>query len=141
MPTKRTWRQREVVAFLTAYQAYELLTGEIIYPVRGYNGYGNGYSTDLHRFIDDRMRSDWMTHRVELLEFQVGISPELPNELPWLFVYGAPGTRPWGWWLLEEHPLINSDDEIGAEHKYLDRTGLWLPGERAMFEAAGRDAD
>jgi hypothetical protein len=139
MPTKRTWRERQNVSFLTAYQAYELLTGEIIYPVRGYDGYGDGWGLDLHAFISDAMRADWMTHRDELLAFHVGIRPELPNERPWLLCGGAPGTRPWAWWVLEQHPLVDSN-EIGAEHEYLSRTRLWLPGERAMFEAAGRDA-
>jgi hypothetical protein len=135
VPTKRTWRERQSVSFPTAYEAYELLTGEIICPVRGYDGYGDGWGTDLHRFIGDRMRSDWMTHRDELLEFHVGIRPELPNERPWLPCGGAPGTRPWAWWALEEHPPINAD-EYEHEHRYLDRTGQWQRDERALFEAA-----
>jgi hypothetical protein len=139
MPTKRTWRERQSVSFPTAYEAYELLTGEIIYPVRGYDGYGDGWGLDLHRFIDDRMRADWTAHGDELLEFHVGIRPELPNERPWLLCGGAPGTRPWAFWALGKHPPIR-DEEIGAEHLYLSRTNQWLPGERAMFEAAGRDA-
>jgi hypothetical protein len=40
--------------------------------------------------------------------------------------------------VLEEHPPIR-DDEIGHEHRYLTRTGQWLPGERALFEAANLD--
>src|SRR5262249_37840062 len=48
---------------------------------------------------------------------------------------GAPGTRPWAWWWLEEHPPIG-DDESGDE--YLTRTKQWLPGERKLFEAAKR---
>jgi hypothetical protein len=42
MPTKRTWRERQSVEFPSAYQAAELLTGEICYPVIQYTGYGDG---------------------------------------------------------------------------------------------------
>jgi hypothetical protein len=139
MPTKRTWRERQVVASLTAYQISELMTGEITYPVRNYTGYGDGYGEDLHAFIDDRMRADWAVHGDELLEIWISGSDEWPNELPWLFFYGAPGTRPWAFWALGKHPPINAD-EYEHEHRYLDRVDLWLPGERAMFEAAGRNA-
>jgi hypothetical protein len=38
MPTKRTWRERQSVEFPSAYQAAELLTGEICYPVIQYTG-------------------------------------------------------------------------------------------------------
>ena len=47
MATKRTWRERQGVEFLSAYQASELLTGEINYPVMGYDGYGDGVGKDL----------------------------------------------------------------------------------------------
>jgi hypothetical protein len=137
MPTKRTWRERQNVSSLTAYQIAELMTGKIIYPVRNYSGYGDGYGEDLHRFISDVMRADWAVHGDELLGVWISGSDEWPNELPWLFFHGAPGTRPWAFWALEDHPPINAD-EYEHEHRYLDRTGLWLPGERAMFEAAGR---
>jgi hypothetical protein len=113
------------------------MTGKIVYPVRNYSGYGDGYSFDLHRFISDVMRGDWAVHDDELLEIWISGSYEWPNALPWLFFCGAPGTRPWAWWALEDHPPIR-DDEIGHEHRYLDRVGLWLPHERAMFEAAAR---
>jgi hypothetical protein len=138
MPTKRTWRERQAVEFPSAYQAAELLTGQVFYPVRGYDGYGDGYGSDLHNFVSDRMRSDWMTHRDELLAFWISEedSSELPNARPWLDFYGAPGPRPWAWWVLEVHPPIRID-EHGHEDRYLDRTGQWLPGERALF---GRDA-
>jgi len=114
MPTKRTWRERQSVEFPSAYQAAELLTGEICYPVIQYTGYGDGIGKDLSAFIGDLMRSDWMTHREALLAFWISgrWSSELPNTKPWLFYRGAPGTRPWAWWMLEDHPPID-DDEIG----------------------------
>ena len=121
MPTKRTWRERETVAFPSAYCAAELLTGEISYPVRGYTGYGDGTGEDLRAFIDDVMRADWAVHRDALK--------------PWLFYRGAPGTRPWAWWWLEEHPPIGEDE---SEDEYLTHTEQWLPGEREPFEAAER---
>ena len=53
MPTKRTWRERQGVAFPSAYQASELLTGEISYPVLGYDGYGDGVGKDLTALITE----------------------------------------------------------------------------------------
>ena len=127
MPTKRTWREREIVAFPSAYCAAELLAGKISYPVRGYTGYGDG--------IGNVMRADWAVHREVLLAFWISgrYSSELPNTKPWLFYCGAPGTRPWAWWMLEDHPPIDDDE---SEDEYLTRTKQWLPGERAAFEAA-----
>ena len=137
MPTKRTRRERQGIAFPSAYQASELLTGEISYPVLGYDGYGDGVGKDLTTFISDLMRADWAEHRDALLRFWISgeYSSQLPNSKPWLFYRGAPGTRPWAWWWLEEHPHIG-DDESGDE--YLTRTKQWLPGERKLFEAAKR---
>jgi hypothetical protein len=63
MPTKRTWREREIVAFPSAYCAAELLAGKISYPVRGYTGYGDG--------IGNVMRADWAVHREVLLAFWI----------------------------------------------------------------------
>jgi hypothetical protein len=140
MPTKRTWRERQSVEFPSAYQAAELLTGEICYPVIRYTGYGDGIGKDLSAFIGDLMRSDWMTHREALLAFWIRgrWSSELPNTKPWLFYRGAPGTRPWAWWMLEDHPPIDDDE---SEDEYLTRTKQWLPGERALFEVANLKPD
>jgi hypothetical protein len=137
MATKRTWRERQGVEFLSAYQASELLTGEINYPVMGYDGYGDGVGKDLCAFISDLMRTDWTTHRAALLSFWISgrWSSELPNTLPWIFYRGAPGTRPWAWWELEEHAPI---DDAESEDEYLTRTNQWLPGERESFEEAER---
>ncbi len=135
MPTKRTWRERLGVEFPSAYQASELLTGELNYPVLGYDGYGDGIGKDLSAFIGDLMRADWATHREALLAFWISgkWSSELPNRKPWLFYRGAPGTRPWAWWALESHPQIRKNE---SEDHYLTRTKQWLPGERATFEVA-----
>ena len=133
MPTKRTWRERQTVSFPSAYRVSELLTGKIMYPVMKYDGYGDGVGTDLRAFISDEMRDDWAVHRDALLEFWISgeYSSCLPNRKPWLFFCGAPGTRPWAWWHLEDHPL--PDGEMADE--YLTKHGLWLPGEKEMFEA------
>ena len=138
MPTKRTWRERQGVEFLSAYQAHELLTGKIFYPVLGYDGYGDGTGKDLCVFISDVMRTDWTTHCAALLAFWISgrWSSELPNTLPWIFYRGALGTRPWAWWELEEHAPI---DDAESEDEYLTRTNQWLPGERESFEEAERE--
>jgi hypothetical protein len=140
MPTKRTWRERQSVEFPSAYQAAELLTGEICYSVMQYTGYGDGIGKDLSAFIGDLMRADWMTHREALLAFWISgrWSSELPNTKPWLFYRGAPGTRPWAWWWLEKHPPIGDDE---SEDEYLTRTRQWLPGERDLFEAVEREPE
>jgi hypothetical protein len=136
MPTKRTWRDHQQVAFLSAYQCAELLTGEINYPAIKYDGYGDGRGKDLHAFITPLMRADWATHREELLAFWISGRPsyKLPNRKPWLLYYGAPGTRPWAWWRLEEHPPRGAGE---TEAEYLTRHDLWLPGERQQFATAG----
>jgi hypothetical protein len=99
MPTKRTWRERQGVEFLSAYQASELLTGELDYPVMAYDGYGDGDGRELTDFIGPVMRADWARHRAALLSFWISgqYSNKLPNRKPWLFYFGAPGTRPWAW--------------------------------------------
>jgi hypothetical protein len=128
------------VAFPSVYCAAELLTGKIFYPVRGYDGYGDGTGEDLRAFIDDVMHADWAAHRDALLAFWISgrWSSELPNTKPWLFYRGAPGTRPWAWWMLEDHPPINDDE---SEDEYLTRTKQWLPGERALFEVTNLKPD
>ena len=140
MPTKRTWRERQGVAFPSAYQASELLTGKISYPVLGYDGYGDGVGKNLTAFITDLMRVDWAEHRDALLRFWISgeYSSQLPNIKPWLFYRGAPGTRPWAWWWLEKHPPIGDDE---SEDEYLTRTRQWLPGERDLFEAVEREPE
>lgn len=136
MPTKRTLRSRGWRPDLSPYQICELLTGEICYPVRNYSGYGAGEgkagleTRDIAEFITDEMRADWAHHRDELLAFWISgaTSAQLSNYKPWLFFCtGGPGTRPWAWWALEDHPEIGEDE---SEDDYLDRHHLWLPGER-----------
>jgi hypothetical protein len=95
---------------LTAYKVCELLTGEIRYPLRFYDGYGTGLEDggeyDLaENYINDSMRQDWKANREALLAFwrsgkytttdnlaEFGLSVSVP---PWLFVCGSPGTLPW----------------------------------------------
>ena len=95
---------------LTAYKVVELLTGEIMYPIRHYDGYGDGLRNpggddvaDNH--ITDAMRQDWEANREALLAFwrsgrytmtdtlaEFGLNVRMP---PWLFVRGTRGTLPW----------------------------------------------
>jgi hypothetical protein len=131
VPSKRTVRTRDWRPTLSPYQEYELLTGELVYPVRGYSGYGDGIGKDLTAFIGPEMRHDWAHHRDALLAFW--ISGESTTRLPWLFASGGPGTRPWAWWELEDHPEPGEDE---SEAAYLTRLSLWLPGEGAAFRAA-----
>jgi hypothetical protein len=56
---------------------------------------------------------------------------------PWLFFCGEPGTRPWAWWHLEDHPPRAAGE---TEADYLTRHDLWLPGERELFEARNAEA-
>jgi hypothetical protein len=135
MPTKRTWRDRQQVAFPSAYCLSELLTGKIMYPQLRYDGYGDGTGTDLHAFISDRMRADWAYHRDELLAWWISgeDSSGLPNRKLWLFYWGAPGTRPWAWWHLEDHPPRAAGE---TEADYLTRHDLWLPGEQEYVKRA-----
>jgi hypothetical protein len=75
-------------------------------------------------------------HRDALLQFWISgeASYRLPNRKGWLLYYGAPGTRPWAWWHVEDHPP-RAEGETEAE--YLTRHDLWLPGERQQFAMAG----
>ena len=93
---------------LTAYKLVELLTGEIMYPIRYYDGYGDGPAggddfTENH--ISDAMRQDWEANREALMAFwhsgkytmtdtlaEFGLNVRVP---PWIFVHGSPGTLPW----------------------------------------------
>jgi hypothetical protein len=84
---------------LGSYRRHELLTGEIIYAVQGYSGYGDGKSTAVTDYISDEMRADWAVHRAELLTFwksgEYTSSKIFPDSRPWLFVCGNADTLPW----------------------------------------------
>jgi hypothetical protein len=75
------------------------LTGEIVYPERGYSGYGDGRNTNLMDFIGDEMRRDWAEHRDELLAFwksgEYTAPDNFPDSKPWLFVCGSVDPLPW----------------------------------------------
>jgi hypothetical protein len=85
---------------LTAYKVVELLTGEIRYPLRRYDGYGDalldqGHDTLTENYVSDAM--DWQAHREALLAFwrsgktdnlaEFGLNVRMK---PWLFVRGLP---------------------------------------------------
>jgi hypothetical protein len=93
---------------LTAYKLVELLTGEIMYPLRYYDGYGDalrGGDDVAENYISDAMRQDWEANREALLAFWRSGKFTTTEEfaefglniraLPWLFVRGSPGTLPW----------------------------------------------
>jgi hypothetical protein len=75
------------------YRRYELLFGEIIYPVLDYTGYGDGTGKNLEDFISDEMRADWEANRDELTKFWR--SGAFTMEEPWLFDRGYSHTLPW----------------------------------------------
>ena len=84
---------------LGAYRIFELLTGKIDYPVTGYDGYGDGHSTNVADFVNDEIKLDWQANRELLLEFWASGEDTMtyfhPNSKTWLFVSGTPGTLPW----------------------------------------------
>ena len=93
---------------LTAYKLVELLTGEIMYPMSGYDGYGTGPEggDDLaENYISDVMRQDWEANREALLAFWRSGEYTMTDTLaefglnvcmhPWLFVRGSRRTLPW----------------------------------------------
>jgi hypothetical protein len=90
-------RRRTSRLNLSVYKRHELLTGEIKIVVSGYDGYGDGRSTELHKFISDEMRLDWQTNRAMLMEFwRSGQSSTIFADcLPWLFMHGGADTLPW----------------------------------------------
>ena len=91
-------RKRTSRLSLSAYRRHELLTGRIVYPVQGYDGYGDGRSTNVADYISDEMKADWLANRTMLLEFwQSGMSDAeaFPDDcLPWLCL-GPKDRLPW----------------------------------------------
>ena len=95
---------------LTAYKLVELLAGEIMYPLRGYDGYGDalrdqGRDSLTENYISDSMRQDWEANREALLAFwrsgkhaatdtlaEFGLNVRMK---PWLLVRGSRRTLPW----------------------------------------------
>ena len=90
-------RKRTSRLSLSAYRRHELLTGRIVYPVQGYDGYGDGLSTNVADFIGPEMRADWAANRVALIEFwESGASPSVfPDCLPWLYTHRIADSLPW----------------------------------------------
>ena len=90
-------RRRASRISLGPYRRHELLGGRIVYPVLGYDGYGDGSSTNVADFIGPEMRADWQANRVALIEFwESGQSTTVfPDCLPWLCTYRIPGDPPW----------------------------------------------
>ena len=83
---------------LGPYKRNELLCGRIQYPVQGYDGYGDGRSTNVADFIGPEMRADWQANREKLMAFwRSGKSDAevCPDDcLPWL--WSGPRDRlPW----------------------------------------------
>jgi hypothetical protein len=79
---------------LSPYKRYELLTGYIDYPLKGYDGYGDGQRTSVAGFISDEMKADWQANRDELLA--QWRADEVKLEKPWLMVISdGPDTLPW----------------------------------------------
>ena len=71
-------------------------SGRILYPIQGYDGYGDGLSTNVADFIGPEMRADWQANRVALIEFwESGENPTaFPDCLPWLYTHRIAGISP-----------------------------------------------
>jgi hypothetical protein len=92
-------RRKHARRGLSAYKAAELLSGEIFYPVQGYDGYGDGQSRDVADYISDEMRNDWRDNREMLMAYWKRgdqlLSEIFPGCPPWLSDRPNPGRLPW----------------------------------------------
>ena len=92
-------RRRGARLNLGPYKRHELLGGRIDYPVQGYDGYGDGRSTNVADYIGPEMRADWAANREMLMEFwrsgksDAEVFPD--DTLPWLFAHRRTDTPPW----------------------------------------------
>jgi hypothetical protein len=101
-------RKRVSRSEIGPYRRHELLTGQAIYPVRGYTGYGDGHDPDMEHFISGEMRWDWLENRTELLAFWRSgkdTCEVFSDCRVWLSVSGSPGTLPWA------ARMFDKDDE------------------------------
>jgi len=94
---------------LTAYRVFELLTGEMQYPVSGYSGYGqpspSAQSNRAESYISDAMERDWEIYGPALTRFWQSGAYTTTEALaafgidvrmrPWLFAAGGPDAVPW----------------------------------------------
>jgi hypothetical protein len=92
-------RRRGARLNLGPYKRHELRGGRIDYPVQGYDGYGDGRSTNVADYISAEMRADWAANREMLMEVWMSGQPDADafpdNCLPWLCSYVPPGSLPW----------------------------------------------
>jgi hypothetical protein len=92
-------RRKRVARGIGPYRRHELLTGVCKYAVQGYDGYGDGTSTNVTDYISDEMKADWKTYRAKLMRFwasgEYTTADNFPDSLPWLFVRGREGRLPW----------------------------------------------
>ena len=91
-------RRRSSRVGLSVYKRHELLTGQIVPVVSGYNGYATGNGRNLADYISDEIRRDWQNHRAALMEFWTSGKSDaevFPDDtLPWLCV-GDRSRLPW----------------------------------------------
>jgi hypothetical protein len=128
--TIRQKRQRRQHTRLTSDQFVELVDGP---GARGLCGppYYCGFGDDR-----DAMREAWERHRDAFLGLFRGVGrlEDFVDRLkPWVTSCASwPGTRPWAWWEFDApEPLPEDEDEAD----YLERFGLWLPGEKKQLKA------
>ncbi len=103
------------------YKTYELLTGEITYPVQGYTGYGDGVGTNLAAFISEEMRLDWEANKGELLAFWSSGAAScnyFPDGKPWLFVVGNKHTLPWAAKVFDDSGRWPAAEERTGHHSH-----------------------
>jgi hypothetical protein len=105
-------------------------------------------TAEWHYFIDDPLPSEktwrtpdhWTNYRLsanrDLGDGQEGYAErrwrDVEGEVLTWWVANHPGTRPSTWWRYSapERPRLRE-----TEHRYLDRLGLWLAGERERVSA------
>ena len=111
---------------LTPYKVYELLTGEIRYPMCFYSGYGDlqgdrGRNTVTERYTSAEMKADWEANRDALMAFWRSGEYSHPDTLaefgitsgmkPWLWFCGSRSSLPWA----EKH--FGKDERSDASTK------------------------
>ena len=97
---------------LTAYQRYELLTGECVYCLaRFYSGYGDaerGQNLErVDQYITAEMQRDWEDNRELLLKLWNGEINEretFGDAKPWLHIIHGPDDLPWACSVFDDRP-------------------------------------
>ena len=144
MPTTRTRRSRQWQNELDPYRILSLMTGpdDVLLAGHGYytpmrGGLPWAATPEQVSDAEAEMERDWTVLGERLLRWWV-FDENGPPMKPWIFV-GTPNpkTRPWAWWQFDApEPLPEGE----TEREYLERLGLFLPGEEHLPTREQRDA-